>query len=738
MKLISCHITNFGKLSNFDYSFSDGLNIINEYNGWGKTTFADFIKAMLYSLPASRARNLKDNLRKKYKPWNNGEFGGNLIFEANGETYKIQRTFGQTESEDTFSLFNTKTNKPSNDYSSNIGYELFGLDSESFSKTTYLPQLDFKIDLTDNISAKLNNLTQDKDDVNSYNNAISLIDEKRKIYQKTGERGKYFEVKKEYDALINKKELYDELSSSVSKLEKDKKEISFKINTLKQNEETLQTKINQSIESEKFKNIDNLKNEISQLSKSKDQLYYELNEKVPSQDELNNIRKTAENLPILEEKLNNLSQKLNIEKENLNQVNSFFNNQIISPEQINKIENLYSKTKLNKTSTIEEPKSNKTKNIIIASIFSIVSIISIILFALSIINIFVLCGLIGTSIAAFALILIINSKKQKMDFTPAESDNEELNKLLSFNFEDLLTIDSKMYIFRENIKKKCKIDAEIDTLNQNISDINTEINNVNKKLSSFTSFYSDNEINIFDLIFDITKKSLKFEQLNQTINSKQAEYQSLSANLNLETRKELSDEENLDELNNRRKEIASTLSTLQKELSTISTTLERYQTKLEDLDEDLQRENELKQELDHITKKLKVFELTDKYLKQAKDELDSAFIKPIADNFAKLVSSLNAYDIENFQIDTNFNISIDHNGQSKELSFFSKGYQDIAYICTRLASIDAMFKQEKPFIILDDPFVNLDEEKLNLAKKLLQNLSKTYQIIYLICHNSRK
>ena len=37
MKLISCHIENFGKLRNFDYDFSSGLSEILQENGWGKS-----------------------------------------------------------------------------------------------------------------------------------------------------------------------------------------------------------------------------------------------------------------------------------------------------------------------------------------------------------------------------------------------------------------------------------------------------------------------------------------------------------------------------------------------------------------------------------------------------------------------------------------------------------------------------------------------------------------------------
>ena len=56
----------------------------------------------------------------------------------------------------------------------------------------------------------------------------------------------------------------------------------------------------------------------------------------------------------------------------------------------------------------------------------------------------------------------------------------------------------------------------------------------------------------------------------------------------------------------------------------------------------------------------------------------------------------------------------------------------------RLSLIDSLFEKEKPFIILDDPFVNLDENKIKNATNLLKNLSQEYQIVYFICHESRK
>ena len=49
-----------------------------------------------------------------------------------------------------------------------------------------------------------------------------------------------------------------------------------------------------------------------------------------------------------------------------------------------------------------------------------------------------------------------------------------------------------------------------------------------------------------------------------------------------------------------------------------------------------------------------------------------------------------------------------------------------------------MFREEKPFLILDDPFTNLDDEKLKKARVFLKQLAERYQVIYLTCSEERK
>ena len=137
MKLLKCHIENFGKLSNFDYEFEDGINIIKEDNGFGKTTFANFVKAMFYGLESKRnTKTLLD--RKKYEPWQGGSFGGNIEFEINGKKYKVERIFGKKDADDIFKIYDLDTNLETEDYSQNLGEEIFKLNKEAYERSTFI------------------------------------------------------------------------------------------------------------------------------------------------------------------------------------------------------------------------------------------------------------------------------------------------------------------------------------------------------------------------------------------------------------------------------------------------------------------------------------------------------------------------------------------------------------------------------------------------------------------------
>ena len=69
MKLIRCHIENFGVLHDFDYVFNDGINIIHAENGWGKSTFASFIRVMFYGFDRETKKSMEERERVQKAPW---------------------------------------------------------------------------------------------------------------------------------------------------------------------------------------------------------------------------------------------------------------------------------------------------------------------------------------------------------------------------------------------------------------------------------------------------------------------------------------------------------------------------------------------------------------------------------------------------------------------------------------------------------------------------------------------
>ena len=54
MRLLRCHVDNFGKISDLDLDFARGLNVINQPNAWGKSTLAAFLKAMFYGFDSKK------------------------------------------------------------------------------------------------------------------------------------------------------------------------------------------------------------------------------------------------------------------------------------------------------------------------------------------------------------------------------------------------------------------------------------------------------------------------------------------------------------------------------------------------------------------------------------------------------------------------------------------------------------------------------------------------------------
>ena len=229
MKLISCHVENFDKLSDVNLSFADGLNTFCNDNGWGKSTLAAFIRALFYGLEGDGKKDYMQCERKRFAPWQGGAFGGSIVFETHGKTYLMSRFFGAKAAEDTFELRDYTTNLESTDYSDKIGEELFHINSESFMHTVFISQSDASSSkATDDVNARMGNIT-DGMDLNRYADAEEIIKDTLNAMsatRKTGEIARDKALASELKSRIRNGQGIEASQAAVSeRIKKEKEEL---------------------------------------------------------------------------------------------------------------------------------------------------------------------------------------------------------------------------------------------------------------------------------------------------------------------------------------------------------------------------------------------------------------------------------------------------------------------------------------------------------------------------------
>lgn len=192
-------------------------------------------------------------------------------------------------------------------------------------------------------------------------------------------------------------------------------------------------------------------------------------------------------------------------------------------------------------------------------------------------------------------------------------------------------------------------------------------------------------------------------------------------------------------LNSRLDDIEKKLKQHNDNIAGYSTQLSIYQDKLDELTDKNNILSELMEDYEIRLKKYKNLKLSREYLIKARISFSCKYQVSVKNKFNEYIDICNnATDFhDKYSIDVNNRLLKNEYGQERELRFFSSGSKDIASLCLRLSFINAMYKDDKPFIIMDDPFVNMDDNIINGAKALLNILSDSYQIIYFTCHQSR-
>ena len=193
-----------------------------------------------------------------------------------------------------------------------------------------------------------------------------------------------------------------------------------------------------------------------------------------------------------------------------------------------------------------------------------------------------------------------------------------------------------------------------------------------------------------------------------------------------------------------KEEIQSEKQKLETDISETERVIRAYEKQMEELreragsvEEAKERLEQLAEEKEELAHRYDVVDKTKQYLSQAKENLTARYRDPIMNGFNKYYEMLTGCLPREYKMDANISLTKEESGGRRQITALSSGWQDLVNICLRMALVDAMYKEEKPFLVMDDPFVNLDKEKMELAKGFLRAISKEYQVLYFTCHESR-
>ena len=759
MKLISLYIDNFGKLSDYSFDFSKTLNSLYEENGWGKRTLTVFIKSMLYGLNRTE--------RSLYAPWKNvSSFGGYLILEANGRNYRIERQFSTSKSTlDTTRVYDLQSGLPIDKFGSNIGEAILNLNEASFERSVFIPQKDLNEGFNSDIEAKLANLIGGTDDSQSFEEAIEILSKKAKELKLNSKKGLIVDKKMELAQIEDEIEEVNKRMEGLPILQNQISQINEEIHILNDEKKNINNRILNFTKSQdkraKLEVVAKYEEDIKYTKKLLEDNNLVFNGHDVTQEEVLEYRSKNKELQSLrtqyEVKKSNNRASMKIEKLekdlNLTEIPDEETLDHIT-DQIMKYNNIKSVIQAHDTS-VKERKKPKL-GIALTIVSSVLIIVGVALFIVGFfikenqqgfsiagiaISILAILGYIG-ALAAFLVnnsqnnALAVGGQVKSYDYEKIHLE-EELREFFARYHLYSSNFTNNMFIVRANIQRYKDAQDDFNDISRENKDLENRIKELENAIQHFLGQFNSSatavttEEKIGELNTHLRKKKEIEDQLSEKV--------SLLKTFISMNQLDVIDDANfsIEEENQKIADIDVKIDALNGEKTTLLNKCAEYENEIAMLDEyNSEREN-VEIDIRIMEEEYRLLNLSMDYLTHSQNSLLEKYVKPMKDSVNKYISLL-LKDTEDYSIDVNFNFQFMTEGGLKGIDSYSRGYQNIISLCMRLALIDCLYPQEKPFIILDDPFVNFDDEKLELCKALIRTISKQYQIVYFACHKSRE
>ena len=703
MIIEACHIAQFGKWKDADFSFSPGKNSFLWDNGYGKTSFIYFFKLMFYGVSGDRKQDLEENERKHYMPFQGASFGGRIIFRIGEKRYRLERSFGLKKSEDSFRLFDEDSGKESKDYSENIGEELFSLDAESFQRVCMISHEDLHFSMNSRMHAKLGNVAEDQEDMKKFQQVQTILKDGINALSPNRRTGNIFKLKMQEEELSSGLYGKEALENAVLSIEKEVLSLTEKEAERKEEGKALEEELSQRI-SEK----DSLGKWMSYAQKKEEwekaEYRYENALKWYYQDRFSEIPEEKKAL-LWKEEMQSLQEQIHSIKKEIEKVSEVSGENVdVEVEKEGGIvlpleeASVPGASRAKKDTSKNETFGNGTKEMgqygtSPVVLFALVGLglLFVLLFFGKLFGmplglpsaLFLLLGILSLSLCFFLWWSGEQKKRTWKEKQEEEEGRQRKQQAIRFaSLEELLSRFHKL---------------------EDMQDLEMEAAGRKEEFLRFVEEEGGEQA--FSLLEEKQKEWEEGPSLEESRRKLE------------EFRKE--EEERREEIRKKRAE------------------REAKVRDLEFLEEQERLLEQKKEEREALEKRYNLLQKTKAYLEMAKERFALQYKEPILEAFQKYFQSICTEPLQ-FQMSEDLELSFVDRGLSREQGYLSEGLQDLCRFCQKLAIFDAMFREEKAFLLLDDPFSHLDEKNGARARALLEELAKSRQIFYFTCSEERK
>ena len=726
MKLIRCHIENFGKLSDFTCEFTEGCNTICEENGWGKSTLAAFLRVMLFGFRNEGKRDPIENERKRYTPWQKGVYGGELQFESDGKQYSVRRTFGNKAAEDEFQLTDPVTHLPSDDFTEKLGEELFRIDAASFERTTFISQNDCETFVTDSINAKIGNLAENTDDINNFETADKRLNDLLNAMSPTRKTGS---IRRDKDCITelktqirNGQDIRTTMESIAARKQtalEEREKLAGELAELQAKQQELGAYKDQQAKREKYLDLTAKLAERERLLKEAKSYF---NGVIPTEEDLRKCLSRCSEAESIRRAME-LSEQMGSAPGGSAR---YEEQEVEYREKAARLKTLETVQAQEQRRILRERETGRKRK----NVFGILGIVLLlaggacfllrqtvpggILLALGIVALgaawFVSSGIPGEETLENGEIndlraeLVRLEEEQRLAAGRQKQRQEERDRRYREQKEQYEQLESSIHQFftRIGILLEEHPEEQLTELLHRRSDYRNALMEYDK---------SEQELKAFERTEDVPRLlALKAPEGEESLESLTEEMKVLSG---------------------RMEERFQTIRSYQEQLSSMQEAWDNVESMEDELEV-------LQEDIDRRSRQYELLGTTKRLLEDARSSFTARYTEPVMRGFRKYYRILTGTECDNYQMDANTKLQVIEGNMPREIGYMSLGNRDLIGICMRMALVEAMYDDRQPFLILDDPFVNLDENRTEGAREFLNAIAKEYQVIYFTCHSSRK